>query len=119
ILQGTGSVRLAAAELDLDDAPHRVVAIDVDTADAVGAEGMRLTLWEKLTEGIGRRPAVAELHEVLYAVVPDRPGEGGWPALRAALAGASPRSGRPLVAAGPAVGVAELSGSRACAEETL
>ena len=71
LLDGVGSPRLAIAELDLDDGPHRVVAIDVDTEDVLGAEGARLALWERITAGVGRRPAVAELHDVLYAVVPD------------------------------------------------
>lgn len=115
MLEGTGSVRLAAAELDLADEPHRVVAIDAATTDALGAEGMRLALWERITAGIGRRPAVTELRDVLYAVVPDRAGEGGWPALRAAL---STERG-PLVAAGPAVELGKLVESRALAEETL
>src|SRR5690349_1142236 len=48
VLEGSGSVRLAAAELDLDDVPHRVVAIDA-------AEGLRLALWERIAAGIGRR----------------------------------------------------------------
>jgi hypothetical protein len=117
VLEGSGSVRLAAAELDLDDVPHRVVAIDVQTQDAVGAEGLRLALWERITAGVGRRPAITEVHEVLYAVVPDRDGDGGWPALRDALSAA--RGPRPLVAAGPAVELARLSTSRVLADETL
>lgn len=117
VLEGTGSVRLAAAELDLDEVPHRVVAIDVHTQDAVGAEGMRLALWERITAGVGRRPAITEVHEVLYAVVPDRPGDGGWLALREALSAA--RGPRPLVAAGPAVELARLPSSRVLADETL
>lgn len=117
VLEGSGSVRLVAAELDLDEVPHRVVAIDVQTDDAVGAEGMRLALWERITAGVGRRPAITELHEVLYAVVPDRSGDGGWPALREALMAA--RGPRPLVAAGPPVPLTELAGSRLLADETL
>ncbi len=116
VLEGRGSVRLAAAELDLSDEPHRVVAIASRAADPLGAEGMRLALWERITAGVGRRPAVAELHDALYAVVPDRPGEGGWPSLREALtADRTP----PLVAAGPPVALANLVESRALAEETL
>lgn len=116
LLAGRGSVRLAAAELDLADEPHRVVAIASPTQDALGAEGMRLALWERITAGVGRRPAVTELHDVLYAVVPDRDGEGGWPALRAALArDRTP----PLAAAGPPVRLAGLPDSRALAEELL
>jgi hypothetical protein len=117
VLEGSGSIRLAAAELDLDDVPHRVVAIDVAGTDTIDAEGMRLALWDRITTGIGRRPAVTELHDVLYAVVPDRDGDGGWPAMRAALA--TTVKPRPLVAAGPAVELADLTGSRALAFETL
>ena len=112
ILEGTGSVRLAAAELDLPDEPHRVVAMAIRTPDPLGAEGMRLALWERITAGVGKRPAVAELRDVLYAVVPDR---SGWPALRQALSGER----EPLVAAGPPVAVTELSSSRGLAEEML
>jgi hypothetical protein len=120
MLRGTGSVRLATTELGLDDGPHRVVAIDVQTKDALGAEGVRLALWERIAAGIGRRPAVAELHDVLYTVVPDRSGDGGWPALRTAL---STEAGKgqalPLVAAGPPVDLARLAASRAVADEML
>ena len=119
VLEGTGSTRLAAAELDLDDVPHRVVAIDVTTADALGAQGMRLALWERITEGIGRRPAVAELHDVLYAILPDREGVGGWPALRAALSTVDDVGGRPVVGAGRPAEVGALAESRAQADETL
>jgi hypothetical protein len=112
VLDGTGSVRLAAAELDLPDEPHRVVAMAIRTPDPLGAEGMRLALWERITAGVGRRLAVAELRDVLYAVVPAR---SGWPALRAALSD----EGEPLVAAGPPVPLTELAGSRALAEELL
>jgi hypothetical protein len=111
VLEGTGSVRLAAAELDLPDEPHRVVALAIRTPDPLGAEGMRLALWERITAGVGRRPAVAELRDVLYAVVPDN---GGWPALREAL-----RGEESLVAAGPPAPLTELAGSRALAEEML
>ncbi len=117
VLAGTGSVRLAAAELDLADEAHRVVAIGSQGPDPLGAEGMRLALWERITAGVGPRPAVAELHDVLYAVVPDRAGEGGWPALRAALS--AERDPAPLVAAGPPVRLADLPTSRALAEELL
>lgn len=116
VLEGRGSVRLAAAELNLSDEPHRVVAIASQTPDPLGAEGMRLALWERISARVGRRPAVAELHDTLYAVVPDRDGEGGWPELRAALA--EDRT-PPLVAAGPAVRLADLTGSKALAEEML
>ena len=118
LLDGVGSPRLAIAELDLEDGPHRVVAIDVDTEDVLGAEGARLALWERITAGVGRRPAVADLHDVLYAVVPDRDCDSGWPALRKAL---TERAGpvKPLVGAGSAVSIGELAVSRAQAEETL
>jgi hypothetical protein len=116
LLAGEGSVRLAAAELNLADEPHRVVAIASQAQDTLGAEGMRLALWERITAGVGRRPAVTELHDALYAVVPDRTGAGGWPALRAALA--EDRT-PPLAAAGPAVALGELPASRALAEELL
>lgn len=112
VLDGTGSVRLAAAELDLADEPHRVVAMAVRSPDPLGAEGMRLALWERITAGVGRRTAVAELRDVLYAVVPDR---SGWPALRQALSGEEGW----LVAAGPPAPVTEQAGSRAVAEEML
>jgi hypothetical protein len=112
VLEGTGSVRLAAAELDLPDEPHRVVAMATRAADPLGAEGMRLALWERITAGVGQRPAVTELRDVLYAVVPDR---SGWPALRGALVGEE----EPLVAAGPPAPLTELAGSRALAEEML
>lgn len=116
VLDGRGSVRLVAAELNLADVPHRVVAIASQTQDTLGAEGQRLALWERITTGVGRHPAVAELHDVLYAVVPDQDGEGGWPSLRAALAGDRTPT---LVAAGPPVRLADLAESRAMAEELL
>lgn len=112
VLEGTGSVRLAVAELDLPDEPHRVVAVAIRDPDPLGAEGSRLALWERITAGVGQRPAVAELRDVLYAVVPDRT---GWPALRQALTGAADA----LVAAGPPAAPTELAGSRALAEEML
>ncbi|WP_026316165.1 PucR family transcriptional regulator [Actinokineospora enzanensis] len=114
VLEGTGSARLVAAELDLEGDAHRVVAIDTQ-AEAGHAEGVRLALVEKLTEGVGRRPAVADLHGVLYAIVPNLPGPGGWQALRPALAGLSGT----LVAAGTAVRVADLARSRGEADEAL
>ncbi|GLZ42395.1 helix-turn-helix domain-containing protein [Actinokineospora sp. NBRC 105648] len=113
VLDGSGSLRLVAAELDLSTEPHRVVAIDAQADDALG-EGVRLALLERLTEGVGKRPAVADLHGLLYAIVPDTAGPGGWPALRAALAALGP-----LVAAGTPVEVADLARSRAEADEAL
>jgi hypothetical protein len=120
LLEGSGSVRVAAAELDLGGGPHRVVAIDAsgrEPAEEPTAEGLRLALWERITAGIGRRPAVAELHGLLYAIVPDGPGDGGWDDLRAALSTSA--DSRSLVAAGAPVPVAELPVSRVQAQETL
>jgi hypothetical protein len=120
LLEGHGSVRVAAAELGLADVPHRVVAIDAagrDTSDDLRTEGLRLALWERITTGIGRRPAVADLHGLLYAVVPDGPDEGGWTALRTALSGQS--GDHALAAAGAPVPLTDLPRSREQAEETL
>lgn len=114
LLEGEGSARVAAAELELDDGPHRVVAIDAagrESADDLRSEGMRLALWERITAGIGRRPAVADLHGLLYAIVPDGP---GWQALRETLTEA-----RALAAAGAAASLAELPRSMAQAQEAL
>jgi hypothetical protein len=85
--------------------------------DELAAEGLRLALWERLTAGVGRRPAVAELNRLLYAVVPDEPGAGGWAALRAALSELDTE--QLLVAAGAPVSIADLPTSRAQAQETL
>ncbi|MGQ0840297.1 helix-turn-helix domain-containing protein [Actinokineospora sp.] len=112
VLEGTGSARLVAAELDLGAGEHRVVAIDVPTDDPLGGEGVRLALMERLTEGVGERPAVTELHGVLYAVVPD---QAGWPALREALAAMA----GPLVAAGSPVEIGDIVRSRTEADEGL
>ncbi len=126
LLEGRGSIRVAAAELGLTDVPHRVVAIDTvgkpttkgkGGEDELGAEGLRLALWERLTAGVGRRPAVAELNRLLYAVVPDEPGAGGWATLRDALSDMDTE--QLLVAAGAPMPIAELSQSRAQAQETL
>ncbi|MBA8926419.1 hypothetical protein BC739_003618 [Kutzneria viridogrisea] len=114
VLAGNAGTRTAAAELGLEDAPHRVIAIGTSGVDEADAEGVRLALWERMTRGVGRRPAVAEMHGVLYAVVPDSAGQGGWTALREVLA-----AGESLVAAGSPVPLAELPVSRAQAEETL
>lgn len=113
VLEGTGG-RAAATELGLDDQQYRVIAIDASGSDEVDAEGVRLALWERLTRGVGRRPAVADLHGVLYAVVPDQTGSGGWTALREVLA-----AGEPLVAAGTPTSVTDLPTSRAQADEAL
>ena len=126
LLEGRGSTRVAAAELGFADVPHRVVAIDTVgkapqnakvTEDELAAEGLRLALWERLTAGVGRRPAVAELNRLLYAIVPDEPGAGGWTALRTALSELDTE--QLLVAAGAPVSIAELPTSRAQAQETL
>jgi hypothetical protein len=126
LLEGRGSTRVAVAELGFTDVPHRVVAIDTvgkvtengkGAEDELAAEGLRLALWERLTAGVGRRPAVAELNRLLYAVVPDEPGAGGWAALRAALSELDAE--QLLVAAGAPVPVADLPTSRAQAQETL
>lgn len=120
LLAGEGSVRIAAAELDLAEVPHRVVAMDAagrEPADELRTEGLRLALWERITAGIGRRPAVADLHGLLYAVVPDGPGDGGWDALRTALSDEAAE--RSLVAAGAPVPITDLPRSRAQAQETL
>ncbi|CRK59643.1 putative DNA-binding protein [Alloactinosynnema sp. L-07] len=111
VLEGTGSARLVAAELDLAPGEHRVVAVDVQAQDPLGAEGVRLALVQRLTEGIGRRPAVTDMHGVLYAVVPD---DGGWEQVRSTLA-----TGGALVAAGSPVELADLARSRAEADEAL
>jgi sugar diacid utilization regulator len=84
----------------------------VDTTDALGAEGLRLALWERITAGVGRRPAVTDLHGVLYAIVPDR---AGWPELRDALRSET----QALVGVGSPVEIVDLAESRAQAEETL
>ena len=120
MLEGRGSVRVAAAELDLAEVPHRVVAIDAagrEPADELRTEGLRLAMWERITSGIGQRPAVADLHGLLYAVVPDGPGDGGWESLRAALGGAAGE--RSLAAAGAPVPITDLPRSKAQAQETL
>ncbi|MGH3439600.1 MAG: PucR family transcriptional regulator [Sciscionella sp.] len=117
LLAGRTSPRVAAAELGLGDRPHRVVAIDVAGGSELDTEGVRLALSERLTAGVGRQPAVAELHEVLYAVVPDGTGSGDWQSLRQGLA--EQPGVQPLLAAGSAVPLAELATSRAQADEAL
>lgn len=118
VLQGTASPRAAIAELGLSDGPHRVVAIDTSSDGNPDAEGLRLALLERISHGIGRRPAATELGGLLYAVVPDADGPGAWPELRAAL-GAVPQSGELRVAAGSATAIGDLARSRAEAEEAL
>jgi hypothetical protein len=121
VLQGKASPRKAMAELDLSDAPHRVVVIETPGGDTVDAEGRRLALLERISRGVGRRPAATELGGLLYAVVPDGEGPGGWTELRDGLV-ALPASGRaaaPRVAAGSATEIGELASSRAQADEAL
>jgi hypothetical protein len=117
LLDGGEGRRAAANELAMSDDPHRVVAIDARTS-AGPDEGRRLVMWEWITRGIGKRPLVSEVGDVLYALVPDRSGPGGWPSLREALAGHDVEP-RPLVAVGTAVEVGDLARSRTQADELL
>jgi hypothetical protein len=120
-LQGKAGTRKAIAELDLADEPHRVVVIETPGGDTPGAEGLRLALLEKISQGVGRRPTATELDGLLYAVVPDGEGAGGWSELRDALI-ALPTSGRtpaPRIAAGSATEIGELASSKAQADEAL
>lgn len=121
VLEGRANPRKAMAELDLSDEPHRVVVIEVTGGDGRDAEGLRLALLERLSQGIGRRPVATELGGLLYAVVPDRAGSGGWAELRDALATqpASRRGGAPRAAAGSPGEIGDLSTSRAQADEAL
>jgi sugar diacid utilization regulator len=112
------------AELDLADEPHRVVVIEVPGGDTLDAEGLRLALLERISQGFGRRPAATELGGLLYAVVPDGGGPGGWAEFRDALVAlvelpASGRTASPRVAAGTATEIGELASSRAQADEAL
>jgi hypothetical protein len=121
VLQGKAGTRKAIAELDLADEPHRVVVIETPGGDTPGAEGLRLALLEKISQGVGKRPAATELGGLLYAVVPDGERTGGWPELRDALI-ALPAAGRtpaPRVAAGNATEIGELASSKAQADEAL
>ncbi|MGW3470715.1 PucR family transcriptional regulator [Saccharopolyspora sp. NPDC000995] len=117
LLEGGEGWRAAANELAVPAEAHRVVAIEMPPS-ASPAEGHRLAMWEWITRGIGRRPLVTEIGTMLYALVPDRGRAGGWPDLRAALT-SHDVSPRPLIAAGTAVAVAELSQSRSQAEELI
>ncbi|WP_285476366.1 CdaR family transcriptional regulator [Amycolatopsis sp. NBRC 101858] len=121
VLEGRANPRKAMAELDLSDEPHRVVVIEVTGGDGRDAEGLRLALLERISQGIGRRPVATELGGLLYAVVPDRPGPGGWEELREALVetGPSRRSGAPRAAAGAPGEIGDLSASRHQADEAL
>ena len=118
VLEGKVGPRKAIAELELNDEPHRVVAIDAPGEDTPDAEGLRLALLERISQGIGRRPVATELGGLLYAVVPEGEGPGSWAELRAALAELKEK-GRPRVAAGAPVEIADLARSRSQAEETL
>lgn len=121
VLEGRANPRKAMAELDLSDGPHRVVVIEVTGGDGRDAEGLRLALLERISQGIGRRPVATELGGLLYAVVPDTTGPGGWDELRRALMvqPAPRRGGLPRAAAGSPGEIAELSRSREQADETL
>ncbi|HEY3467167.1 MAG TPA: helix-turn-helix domain-containing protein [Amycolatopsis sp.] len=121
VLEGRANPRKAMAELDLSDEPHRVVVIEVTGGDGRDAEGLRLALLERISQGIGSRPVATELGGLLYAVVPDRPGPGGWAELRHAIAAqpASRRGGAPRAAAGAPGEIGDLSASRAQADEAL
>jgi len=113
VLEGKVGPRKAIAELELTEEPHRVVIVDPGNPDA---EGVRLALLERISQGIGRRPVATELGGALYAVVPDGDGPGSWTELRAALA-ELPDAHR--VAAGAPVEIGALASSRLQAEETL
>lgn len=117
LLEGGEGRRAAARELNVSEEPHRVVALDVPMSDEP-TEGHRLAMWEWITKGIGKRPLVTEIGDVLYALVPDRSGPGGWQEFRDGLMShdAEPR---PLIAAGGATSVPELAQSRAQADEVL
>ncbi|WP_326565901.1 helix-turn-helix domain-containing protein [Amycolatopsis rhabdoformis] len=118
VLEGHAGQRRVVAELDLSDEPHRVVAIEVTGGDGRDAEGLRLALLERISQGIGRRPVATELGGLLYAVVPDG---GAWAELRDALTvqPASRRGGVPRAAAGAPVAVSALATSRTQADEAL
>lgn len=118
VLQGKAGTRKAIAELDLTDEPHRVVVIETPGGDTRGAEGLRLALLEKISQGVGRRPVATELGGLLYAVVPDG---DGWSELRAALVAlpSTSRAPAPRVAAGSATEIGDLATSKAQADESL
>ncbi|MFE0027545.1 PucR family transcriptional regulator [Amycolatopsis sp. NPDC059021] len=121
VLEGRATPRKAMAELDLSDEPHRVVVIEVAGGDGRDAEGPRLALLERISQGIGRRPVATELGGLLYAVVPDTTGPGGWRELRTALneQPAKRRGGTLRAAAGAAGEIGDLAVSRAQADEAL
>ncbi|WP_020670569.1 PucR family transcriptional regulator [Amycolatopsis nigrescens] len=116
VLEGKVGPRKATAELELPDGPQRVVVIDTE------AEGLRLSLLERISSGVGRRPVATELGGLLYAVVPEGDGPGCWTELRDALAEvpSGGKAGAALrIAAGGPAGIGELARSRAQAEEAL
>lgn len=124
LLAGEVGARKAAAELDLDATPHRVVVVDtVDPTEGETPDGeaLRLALLERLTQGIGRGTVATDSGGLLYLVVPEGTGRGTWSQLRAALAEVppGPGTGEPRAAAGGARELDELARSRAEAEETL
>ncbi|WP_027942547.1 PucR family transcriptional regulator [Amycolatopsis taiwanensis] len=116
ILEGKAGPRKAIAELGLTEQAHRVVVVDTAHGDTADAEGVRLALLERISQGIGQRPVATELAGLLYAVVPDGDGPGSWTELRAALA---QQPGVHRVAAGAPVEIGELPRSAKQAEETL
>lgn len=111
LLRGASSPRVAAAELRLSEGDYRVFAIAASGSDEVDAEGTRLALTERLTARLGAPYPVAEMNEVLYAVVP------GTVPPESALVTVAPAG--TWAAAGAAVPIAELATSRRQAEETL
>ncbi|WP_199432432.1 PucR family transcriptional regulator [Qaidamihabitans albus] len=121
LLRGEVSPRRAAAELDLADEPHRVVVVDTPGGETLDGEGLRLALLERISQGIGRRPAAAESGGLLYAIVPDEHGPGAWPELRAALdeVPSGRKTGELRAAAGSARALTDLARSRAEADEAL
>ncbi|EHR52514.1 hypothetical protein SacmaDRAFT_4328 [Saccharomonospora marina XMU15] len=121
LLGGEVSAREAAAELDLEAVPHRVVAVETAGEDPLDGEGLRLALLERLTRGIGRGPVGTQSGGLVYLVVPDGTGRGSWARLRTALAEVPTGrgAGELRAAAGSARELDELARSRAEAEETL
>jgi hypothetical protein len=121
LLRGELGPRQAIAELDLADAPHRVVVVDTAGGTTSDGEGLRLALLERLSQGIGRLPVTAEADGLLYVLVPEGRGSGSWPQLRASLAEIPQRgdTGALRAAASSAGALDELARSRAEAEETL
>lgn len=117
LIEGREAWRAAARELTVPDEPHRIVALDIRLSDEP-AEGHRLAMWEWITKGIGKRPLVTDIGDVLYALVPERSGPGGWEEFRSVLA-AHDSDPRPLIAVGNATNVDDLARSREQADEVL